>query len=185
MQETAPDGKGMGMGVKIGMLLALGPLVLVSIPTVVLLGVAMLPTGVAFIVDRSLARMGWLCVGGINLAGTIPFLAQLWTEGHTVPHAVSLITDVFTIMVIYGAAALGWLLYMSVPQILGGFMAMTASRRIVALKAEQEKLVEDWGAEVKEGAEQAVAEFMRRGRVTDFEKPPGEAEVASRHPPAG
>jgi hypothetical protein len=83
--------------------------------------------------------------------------------------AMSMATDVLTIMLIYGAAGLGWLLYVSVPQMLGAFMALTANHRISSLKAQQEKLVSEWGPDVKQGAEEAVAEFMRRGRVTDFD----------------
>ncbi|CCG08500.1 hypothetical protein [Pararhodospirillum photometricum] len=178
MNETAqPEDKGFGLGGKLGVLVALAPLVLISIPTVVLLAVAMLPTGVAWIVDRSIARLSWLAVGGVNLAGTVPFIAELWTTGHTIPRALEIITDVFAIMVIYGAAGIGWLLYSSIPQLLGTFMALTANRRIEALKAQQVKLIEDWGPEVKEGADHAVAEFMRRGRVSDF-GPPGEGETS-------
>jgi hypothetical protein len=50
-------------------------------------------------------------------------------------------------------------------------MALTANHRIASMKAQQEKLVEDWGPEVKEGAEEALAEFLRRGRVSDFQAP--------------
>lgn len=168
---TSPssDSKSLGLGTKIGILLALGPLVLFMIPTVILLGIALLPTGVAAIVDRSLSRLSWLCVGALNLAGAVPALATLWETGHSVKNAVALITDVWTLALVYGAAAAGWLLYMSVPQILGTFMALTAGHRITHLKNQQQKLEEDWGPEVRDGAEEAVAEFMRRGRVSDFE----------------
>ncbi|MCF8479573.1 MAG: hypothetical protein K9H25_04015 [Rhodospirillum sp.] len=164
---------GLGLGAKLILLIVLAVMALFIIPTVILLCVAMLPTFVAAITDRSISRMSWLCVGGLNFSGTVPFIADLWIRGGHMDAALSLVTDVFTIMLIYGAAGVGWLLYISVPQLLGAFMAMTATHRIATLKAQQEKLGDDWGPEVREGAEEAVAEFMRRGRVSDFNTPSG------------
>jgi hypothetical protein len=167
VKKTGQDA-GFGLGAKL-VLLLVAVLSLFIIPTVILFCVAMLPTGVAAITDRSLSRMSWLCVGGLNFAGTVPFIARLWDQGGHMDAAMSMATDVLTIMLIYGAAGLGWLLYVSVPQMLGAFMALTANHRISSLKAQQEKLVSEWGPDVKQGAEEAVAEFMRRGRVTDFD----------------
>lgn len=167
---TDGDTKSMSMGSKLGLLLVLGTLVLFTIPTVVMLCIGMLPTGVAAIVDRSLSRLSWLCVGGLNLAGLIPSLADLWQNANSVDLSLDLITDVWTLALVYGCAAAGWILYVSVPQILATFMALTAGHRVSHLKGQQNKLEEAWGPEVKDGAEEAVAEFMRRGRVSDFDK---------------
>ncbi len=160
--------KGIGFGTKLGLLLILAPMVLMMIPTVILMCVAMLPTFVAFLTDRSLSRTGWLCVGGLNFAGTVPYIASLWETGHSVENAITQVADVFALMVIYGGAGLGWMLYISVPQLLAAFMALTANHRIATMKAQQKRLIDDWGPEVQEGAEQAVAEFMRKGRPTDI-----------------
>ncbi|ABC21909.1 hypothetical protein [Rhodospirillum rubrum] len=164
-------GEGMGWGMRIGLLLVAIPAVVFMGPTVLLVCIALLPTGVAFISDRSISKTGWLCVGGLNLAGAVPFIATLWEKGNTVEAALRLLTDVLTILIIYGSAGVGWLLYISIPQLLGAFMAMTAGHRVATMKAQQDSLIEEWGTEVKQGAEEAVAEFMRRGRVTDFAEP--------------
>jgi hypothetical protein len=172
-QETARTNKEatLGIGAKLVLILLVALMGLFIIPTVILFCIAMLPTVVATITDRSMSRMSWLCVGGLNFAGTVPFIGDLWAQGGHMEIAMSMVTNVFTIMLIYGAAAIGWLLYISVPQLLGAFMALTANHRIASMKAQQEKLVEDWGPEVKEGAEEALAEFLRRGRVSDFQAP--------------
>ena len=49
-----------------------------SIPTLLLLFAGLLPTLVAALTDRSLARYAWICVGGLNFAGLAPALLTLW-----------------------------------------------------------------------------------------------------------
>lgn len=118
------------------------------LPTVIFLFIALLPTGAAFIVDRSPNKYEWICVGGLNFAGASPFLVNLWVGRHTVEAAIGQLTDVFNLVTIYGAAGLGWMLYVSLPPVVGAFMQMTAQRRIATLKATQSRLVQQWGPEV-------------------------------------
>lgn len=139
---------GIGMAAKVGAILLFVTGLFFFLPTVLLLMVAMLPTGVALVVDRSVSRTGWLCVGGLNFAALSPSLFSLWFEGHTLERATVMIGDVFTLLLIYGAAALGWLLYMTTPEIISAVMQMTSSRRVAKLKAQQKSLVEEWGPEV-------------------------------------
>lgn len=141
-------GGGLGFAAKGGAVLLFATGLFLFLPTVLLLTVVMLPTAVALVVDRSSSRSGWLCVGGLNFAAAAPFLFDLWFDDHSLEHATAIISDVFVIMMVYGAAALGWLLYMTTPQIIGTFMQMTSTRRIANLKAQQKRLVEEWGSEV-------------------------------------
>lgn len=119
------------------------------IPTIVVLSVALLPTGVAFLVERG---KGWHCgvtVGSLNLAGAAPYLTDLWIHNHTVDGAIDVITNVWAYMVIYSAAGFGWAIYSTMPALLGSFMAMGAGRRIAALRDQQKELVQKWGPEVE------------------------------------
>jgi len=141
-------GAGLGFAAKGGAVLLFATGLFLFLPTVLLLTVVMLPTAVALVVDRSASRSGWLCVGGLNFAAAAPFLFDLWFDDHSLEHATAIISDVFVIMMVYGAAALGWLLYMTTPQIIGTFMQMTSTRRIANLKAQQKRLLEEWGSEV-------------------------------------
>ncbi|MQX36992.1 hypothetical protein [Roseospira navarrensis] len=139
---------GSGMALKVGVVLMLAVGLFLFLPTVLVLVVCMLPTGVALVVDRSASRSGWLCVGGLNFAAMAPSLFELWFEDHSLEFATSVISDVFALMLIYGAAGIGWLVYMTTPRIISSVMEMTSSHRIEKLKAQQQRLVEEWGPEV-------------------------------------
>ncbi|MGE4529488.1 MAG: acyl-CoA synthetase [Rhodospirillaceae bacterium] len=121
---------------------------LMFLPTVVFLLFAMLPTAAAYVVDRSSEKYEWICVGGLNFAGASPFLLNLWTGRHTIEAAVSQLTDVFNLVAMYGAAGLGWMLFIVLPPVVGAFMQFSAQRRITVLKTTQTQLVQAWGPEV-------------------------------------
>jgi hypothetical protein len=52
-------------------------------------------------------------------------------------------------MSFYGAAMFGWAIYSTTPSVIGTFMAMTAGRRIAALRDQQKDLVQKWGPDVE------------------------------------
>lgn len=130
------------------MLLAV-PIGLMIIPTMIVLGVALVPTGVAFLLERKKGHYGGLTVGAMNLAGAAPFLADLWFDGHNVQAAVGIITNVFAWMSFYGAAMFGWAIYSTTPSVIGTFMAMTAGRRITTMRDQQKELLQKWGPDVE------------------------------------
>jgi hypothetical protein len=139
------------------------PICLMIIPTVIVLAVALVPTGVAFIMERGKGYYGGVTVGAMNLAGASPYLADLWTEGHNVANAVGIITNVFAWMMFYGAALFGWAIYSTTPAIVSAVMTMTAGNRIGAMRAQQKELVMRWGPDVEsvyepEGKAAAAAE---------------------------
>jgi len=116
-----------------------------SLPTLALLVVAMLPTAAAAVVDRGAHRFAWLCVGGLNFAGVSPFLLKLWFGSHTLGAAVGILTDVFALVVIFGSAGIGWLLYEASPPVVATFLQMTTERRLATLRQSQRRLMEQWG----------------------------------------
>ncbi len=119
------------------------------IPTVVVLSVALIPTGVALLVERGKGWYAGATIGALNMAGAAPFLTDLWTKSHTVDGAIQIITSIWAWLVIYGAAGFGWALYSTMPAVVGSFMAMTAGRRITALRDQQRELVQKWGPDVE------------------------------------
>jgi len=125
------------------------PIALMMIPTVIVLAVALVPTGVAFIMERGKGYYGGLTVGAMNLAGTSPYLADLWSQGHTVSVALGIITNVFAWMMFYGAALFGWAIYSTMPAAVSAFMTMTSSQRITAMRGQQRELVQKWGPDVE------------------------------------
>lgn len=125
------------------------PVGLLVVPTMIVLAVALVPTGVAFLLERGKGHYGGLTVGAMNLAGAAPFLADLWFDGHTVEAALGIITNVFAWMSFYGAALFGWAIYSTTPSVVSTFMAMTAGRRITAMRDQQRELVQKWGPDVE------------------------------------
>lgn len=118
---------------------------MISMSSVVLLFFAMLPTLVRYIADRTPQKYATFCVGGMNFCGTFPALLELWTGSNTVSGAFNILTDVFSLAIIYGSAAFGWLVYMAVPPVFGAALTVMAQRRTQHLRAIQERLVEEWG----------------------------------------
>lgn len=153
--NTAPprSGRKGGVGSAIGMLIMGVPLVILFLPTVVLLLFAMLPTVVAYLVERGSYRYGFICVGGFNFAGTSPYLLNMWFERHDITMALDTLSNVFALVLIYGAAGFGWMLYAVTPSLVGSFLSLTSSRRVANLRNDQRKLILEWGPEVMEGSE--------------------------------
>lgn len=121
---------------------------LVFMPTTVFLFLAMLPTIVAGVIDRTGKGTMALTVGSMNLAGTTPFLLDLWTSGHTIPDALELISDPRTVIVIYCAAGMGYLIDWVLSGMVAAIMVQHAGLRLKSIKKRQADLVERWGREV-------------------------------------
>ena len=126
-----------------------------SLPSVMLLAFGMLPTLVAAIIDRSHRRSATYCVAGMNLCGLFPYLLQLWFKSHSLQAAAAILTDVFALLVIYGAAAFGWLLFVIMPPTIVSFLTVLSQRRVSQLRAMQRKIVEEWGEGVAKSQELA------------------------------
>lgn len=149
------------------------PIGLMIIPTVIVLAVALVPTGVAFIMERGKGYYGGLTVGAMNLAGASPYLADIWTEGHTVAVAVGIITNVFAWLIFYGAALFGWAIYSSTPAAVSAIMTMTAGQRITGLRATQRDLVQKWGPDVESVYESEGAKAADAAAAAMTAAPPG------------
>jgi hypothetical protein len=122
--------------------------VIVSLGSVMLLFIGMLPTLVAFLVDRTPKRYSTFCVGGLNFSGVFPSLLDLWTGTNEVSAAIDIMIDPFRLTVMYGAAAFGWMLFMVVPPVVGAFLAVSAQRKVAQLRTAQRELIAEWGPEI-------------------------------------
>lgn len=121
---------------------------LFALPTMLLLTLGLLPTLVAFVVDLHPRKYAARSVGFMNFTGTLPFLLALWTGAHDIVSAMKILTDVFAWLVIYSAAALGWLIYMGMPSVAGFIMQFHAGRRVNVLDARRKKLIQEWGENI-------------------------------------
>lgn len=123
-------------------------LIIVALPTVMFLGFAMLPALVAGVIDRTDEKSATFCVGGLNFCGVFPYLLDLWFGDHTLNQSMALLTDVFTLAVMYGAAGMGWMLYLSLPPVIASFIQVMSERRLQQLRKTQKTIIEEWGDEI-------------------------------------
>lgn len=126
-------------------------LVAIALPTLIVFIVGMLPGLASWVTDRTDQKYGFFCIGGLNFAGVFPYLMDLWWGNHTLSGATDIITNVFSLAVMYGAAMAGWFIYTVVPPTITSFMTVLAERRLSALRANQRRIVEEWGEEVTMG----------------------------------
>lgn len=138
-----PKSKKMRVSFILGALMAA-----VFLPTTFLLFVAMMPTFVAWLVDRAKRKTKAITVGAMNLAGATPFLLDLWVHENSFDKAFDIVTDAKAIIVMYFAAALGYLIDWVMTGVIAGFLLQRGKVRAAAIKKRQKELVERWGREV-------------------------------------
>ena len=120
----------------------------VFLPTTLLLSIAMIPTFVAAVVDKGRRKTKAITVGAMNLAGSMPFLLELWMEGHNFEKAFMIVTDAKAIVVMYAAAAVGYLIDWAMTGVIAGFLLQRGKTRVSAIEKRQKELVKRWGKEV-------------------------------------
>lgn len=123
-------------------------LIMVMPGSVLVLFFAMLPTGVAYVIDSSRGRYAASSVGGMNFAAAFPVLFSLWLHGNGISTAGAVLTDPFIMAAIYAAAAFGWMLHLGIPVIACAIHRVTSVGRIARLRMRQQELIEAWGEEV-------------------------------------
>ena len=126
----------------------IGIMMMWSLSSVMILLFGMLPTLVAFIIDRSPRNYAMYCVGGMNFSGVFPYLLDLWTGNHDVDTAIDILTDVFNLLVMYSGAGFGWMLFMAIPPLVGAVMTVMSERRLAHLKDSQKAIIKEWGEDV-------------------------------------
>lgn len=126
----------------------IGIMMMWSLSSVMILLFGMLPTLVAFIIDRSPRNYAMYCVGGMNFSGVFPYLLELWTGNHDIDTAIDILTDVFNLLVMYSGAGFGWMLFMAIPPLVGAVMTVMSERRLAHLKDSQKAIIKEWGEDV-------------------------------------
>jgi hypothetical protein len=117
-------------------------------PTTLIFIVGMLPTAVAVFVDNSRERLAGLTLGCMNFAGVMTPLLQLWKTGHSVDIAISILVQPYMLLLMYGGAAIGLLLYINTPLMVSGILRRQATNRMKTIERTHAELQEEWGQEV-------------------------------------
>jgi hypothetical protein len=125
-------------------------LLFLSPPTLMVAVFGLLPAIVVWTVDRSVDKAAAYSVGCLNLTGVLPYLLPVWSAGDGIGAAMEILTDAIALAVMYGGAACGWMLFLSLPPAVGAVRKVIAERRIAELKADQERLIKQWSGKVAE-----------------------------------
>lgn len=109
----------------------------------------MLPTIVARMVDRTKRKYYFSIVMGFNLAGVVPFMADLWRSDNSAAAVESMFADPYVWLVMYGMAAIGWVLIFTSPEAAMKVVRVLNQGKVQALEKEQRELLEEWGPELR------------------------------------
>lgn len=124
------------------------PAMVVLLPTTMLIFVLSLPTAAAFLIDRTKDRYLVATVGLLNLCGLLPAVIALWDQGQSFDSALRLLSDMTYWLAAFGAAGVGWAIFISIPPLVATYYAIVTQHRVVQLRRRQKQLVEAWGEEV-------------------------------------
>lgn len=145
-QSKQPKKKGTLSYKILGFLLLV--LALLLLPTSMLLVAGMMPSLVAYFTDPDRRKTSAISVGTVNLCGVLPFELTLWQGANSAEQAGQILRHLETWIIMYGAAAVGSVIYYAVPPVIGGFIALQSAARVSELERRQTALREAWGDEV-------------------------------------
>lgn len=126
--------------------LLLASVMFASLAVIVVVG--MVPTIVAAIVDRSEGRMRALTIGAMNFAGCAPFMLEIFKKGNSLETSIAYMLEPRTIVVIYFAAAMGYLIDWAMTGIVSSVLVQKTKNRLRDIQKSQKELTERWGVEV-------------------------------------
>lgn len=118
------------------------------LPTTMMLVVGMLPTLVMVIFDRTPEKARVITVGSMNLAGCMPFIMEMWQRDQSINMALTYLTEPRTIVVMYAAAGIGYMIEWAVTGLVASMAVKKAKARIEAIEKRQAELERRWGEEV-------------------------------------
>jgi len=117
--------------------------------TYILFVIGILPTIVAYYVDRTPSRQIFHTVMPCNLSGVLPFVVELAIRQQNQSGALqSMLGDFTVLLIMYASAAFGWILVYAAPHMASLVIEALNNRQIRKLKKSQQSLVNEWGDEV-------------------------------------
>lgn len=135
-----------GLGVKARLFLIVGVLLaLVFLPTTMLLFFGMIPSLVAAFVSVRGRGARASTVTAMNLAGCVPYIFKLWSTSNDFEASIDILTSSNALMIIYTAAAFGYLIDWVVTGLVSSFLYQKGIARMKTIKKRQEELAERWG----------------------------------------
>lgn len=130
----------------------IGALIL-FLPTTFLLVLGMLPTFVSAAVDREPGKNKTFTIGAMNFAGCFPYLLGVWMQSNSMETVMLYLSDPATIVIIYGSAAVGYLINWLVTIGVSSLLIQRSQLRLKRIEEEKKQLEARWGKEVNGRAE--------------------------------
>jgi hypothetical protein len=155
--ERRPAGRGLSGGIVLLLLFIVPAVFALALPTALLLLVGILPTLVVVAVDDSEQFCAVRSVGALNLCGIAPFIGELWTGSNDLAGLIAVIANVQAWLIMYGAATIGWTLYISMPPLVNVILTVRDEARITQLRELQQGLIQEWGPGVGRFVDRAMA----------------------------
>jgi hypothetical protein len=118
------------------------------LPTMILLLAGMLPTLIAFFIDKDRQHSSAIAIGAMNFAGLTPFLIDTLIKGQSMGNVFQILSDPSSWLIVLGAAAIGQMIVSVVPQALATLTLAHSELRIKTLKNNLEQLRNRWGPDV-------------------------------------
>lgn len=122
---------------------------LVFLPSAIVIGVGMIPTLVARVVDTSLGKRLTVTVGGFNLLGCLYFLHHIWSAGQAMEDIKPTLMDSFGWLSALLGAGVGWIVFGFMPVIVAKLAETQTALRLRSITKDQERLVAEWGESVR------------------------------------
>lgn len=145
------EGKqGKKLGLKGGLVITVACLLAVMfIPVAVVLIVGMAPTIVAGMIDKTPQKLKVVTVGFMNFAGCYPYLLTLIARhGNDPGFAFNIVFQPLNIVIMYFAAAMGYLIEYGVTRAVAAMLVQGAEKRVKDIAEEQKEMRDRWGDEV-------------------------------------
>lgn len=148
-QQDAAGGSAVKSALIVFVMIIAGILLL---PFGVLMLIGMLPSIVAWMVDVRREKNAALCVAMLNFCGVAPQAITLISRGATLNASLEILKDPMNLATMYAAAAIGWMLIMAMPPIMGFLFNVRSEETIRKLEARKQKLLEEWGDTLKQAS---------------------------------
>lgn len=111
---------------------------------------AMLPTIFAIFFDKNHHKCLSATICSFNLIGVLPYLIRIWDSNNIDYVSKHVLSSPDTWMVIYGAAFIGQLIYISLPLLIAKFYTSRIKVQIKKCQKQHEEICTKWGREDKE-----------------------------------
>jgi ABC-type enterochelin transport system permease subunit len=129
---------------------------MVSIYSSIVFMFGMLPGLIAIVVDPEPDQFAAKIVSTFNLMGVAFYESQIIHNLGMPSFGLNIALDPITWLMIYGAAAFGWLIYWIFPQFTFILINLRAQTKLLKLNSELNNLTAEWGEEIKSNINKAV-----------------------------